>query len=140
MQKDSGFLYTTADSTEVMHSAHLWLREGSIAQVQTRYRNVALDQRTIDVIRIAGGAEEAEGVIRFDNDPDGLLAMLVAGADGITLDYYMDLSGSTFYTFALMNYTTPRIVPDAQRHGFGEWQADVVLRLIDGGSLAELYE
>lgn len=139
-QQGSGFVYTTDDSTEVTHSAHLWLRAGSVAHVQTRYTSIALDQRTRDVVALEGGAYEADGHIRFDDEPEALLAMLVFGANGGELDYYPDLQASTFVTLQIVNFgDVVPIEPDADRHGFGEWQVSVRVRRMDGDSIAELY-
>lgn len=140
-QKGSGFRYTPPGGSLTEHAARLRARDGLLANVQTRYRHVALDQRTIDVVTIAGGADEVEATIRFDHAPDALRTMLVHGANGVVLTYYPDLAGATAYPLALMSFgDVVEIRADRDRFvGFAEFECVVRLRRIDGGSLDGLF-
>ncbi len=138
-QFGSGFKYTPPGGSLTTHPAKLRLRAGVAAHVQTRYRSIALDQRTIDVVTIDGGADELQGVIRFDHDPSALLAMLRHGANGVTLTYYPDLDGADSFPFALMNFAeVVEITADPDRFFAREWETTVWLRRVDGGSIDTL--
>jgi len=119
----------------------LRFREGGYGDVQVTFQAVALDQRTMRFETFGDGAEQAEGTIRFAGDPDLLRAMLRDGAGGTVLNYYPDLATSTFYPVVLMNHGTVVLIkPDRDRFGYGEWEVIVILRRVDGGSLATMVQ
>jgi len=119
----------------------LKFREGGYSHAKTRFRSVAIDQRTVRVETFGGGAEEIACHIRFVGDASNLLDMLVTAVDGEVLDYYPDGTLSLFYPVLVMSFDEMvSIVPDRDRFGFGEWEVPVILRRVDGGSLAGLVE
>ena len=138
----SGFTLTDGDGHEVLLvlAAKLLLRSGAYGDVRTVFRSVALDQRTIQVERFTGGAEEVEAVIRYQGDAEALRMLLREGADGRLLTYYPDLAvPAEAYPMALMDYgAVVRVRLDSGRYAYNEWEAPVHLRRVDGGSLAGL--
>lgn len=116
-------------------------RQGSYGRLRSRYRSVGLDQRTVAVETLPDGAEIVTGRIRFIGgaDLDDLIDMLEDGADGILLTY--EDPNANIYPNLALEESGPlvAITPDADRFGFGEWEATVTLRATDGGSLRTLF-
>ncbi len=138
----SGFVLTDGGGNETAHvlPCKLKFREGSYGDAETNFRTVALDQITIQVETFAGGAQQVDAQIRFYGDPNALRALLREGARGRTLDYLPDLTVPSWsYPLVLMNAgPVVRVQLDRDRFGFGEWEAPVSLRRIDGGELYSL--
>lgn len=131
---NAGFRYGAGPMT---HRLGAPLRELRPISVQTRFVQWSLDKRTRDVTVIGDGVDDLAAVIRYDNQPDLLRAMLKAGINGEVLNYYPDLAGSTFYPLLLIEVEGERgdevaIRPDRDRHMFGEYEAAVRLRRVDG--------
>jgi hypothetical protein len=133
-----GFLYGVAEQHQL--AIRLRFRGGSYADVRGVWRAVGLDERTIVTETFDGGAEEVAATIRYDGDPGSLLALLRAGAGGTVLTYRPDLADDEVeFPVVLMNHgPLCRIAPDRGRFAYGEWEVDVVLRRVDGGSLLTL--
>lgn len=133
----AGFKYTPPGGSLTTVQGEIRLRGGSVARVRTRYRNVALDQRTVDVVTIDGGADEMDVHVRFIDAPADFLTMLEHAADGVTVSYFPDTAGGTSYPLQFMNGDVV-LRGDRDRWGFGEYESALRIRRVDGGSLAAL--
>lgn len=134
---NAGFKYGTGPTT---HRLGAPLREVHPIGVQTRYSRWSLDQTTRDVTVIGAGVDDLSAVIRYENQPANLRAMLKAGMNGTLLKYYPDLGSSTFYPFTLVSVEggsadEVAIKPDRDRYGYGEYEASVRLRRTDGSGI-----
>jgi hypothetical protein len=135
---NAGFQYGAGPTTHQLATPLLW--ELVPVAVRTRFRRWSLDRTAVDTVVIGAGVEDLLTVIRFDDQPVGLRAMLKAGMDGTQLDYYPDLALATFYPFLLVEVDGAdgdevRIRPDRDRFMHGEWEASVRLRRVDGGTV-----
>lgn len=109
---------------------------------QATYRAQSLDRSTIESLVIPNGAHELVGEIRYQQDSQGLLDMLVAGSANKTLTYYPDVRDpSQSYACKLIEPVGPQIdtVMDPQRNTFGDTSVTIRLRRTDAGPFTEQY-
>lgn len=109
---------------------------------QATYRAQSLDRSTIESLVIPNGAHELVGEIRYQQDSQGLLDMLVAGSANKTLTYYPDVRDpSQSYACKLIEPVGPQIdtAMDPQRNTFGDSTVAVRLRRTDAGPFTEQY-
>lgn len=135
IQGDSGFKYTPTGGSLTTVALAAPLKNLQPSQVQTVFVRESLDLSTRDVTTIGSGAYEISATIRFAADPQALLDMLKAGRNGVTLTYYPSLAVTgTSYDCLLISAGPVELAPDADRYGFGEYQAIVQLRRTSGAT------
>lgn len=113
----------------------LKFRNGSLGRVRTRYRSMALDQRTsVTELLTQTGADVVEGRLRFYTQPALLSAMIEDAANGALLTYEHS-NGLTFSDLLLEDVgPLTEITPDADRYGYGEWERTLRLRHVGNGA------
>lgn len=120
-------------------------REGFAANRKRRYWEVWNDDGTIrETFALGTTTEEIRGRIRFDDTPDELRAMLEeARWNDVTLTYRPTGAGGPTYPTKLVSVAGAPpgeivIVPDQSRYVHGEYQTELILRRVDGGSFDSL--
>jgi hypothetical protein len=137
---NAGFKYGAGPTT---HQLAAPLRELRPIALQRRYRRWSLDYTAVDTVVIGAGVDDLLAVIRYDDQPAELRAMLKAGMNGTQLDYYPDLALATLYPFRLVEVQggsgdEVAILPDRDRFAHGEYEATVRLRRMDGATVDSL--
>lgn len=115
------------------------IRPGSSRYRRTRWSLSGLVSETLVV---GTSTPELHGTVRFHTDGPELLAMLQAGADGYTLDYYPSLAAGTSYPCKLLAPTGQQLelLRDASARGkLGEYELELHLRRVDGGNFDALF-
>lgn len=118
------------------------LRQTHPAFSQATYRAQSLDRTTIESLTVPSGAHELVGEIRYQQDSQGLLDMLVAGNANTTLTYYPDVRDpGQSYTCKLIEPTGEQIetAMDPQRNTFGDTSVAIRLRRTDQLAFTEQY-
>lgn len=136
--------WTSGTGTERVLLLDVPLRELRAGFTQSAYTAESLDKTNITTITVGSGAHELVGSIRYEDDPQGLLDLLAAGATNTTLSYYPDVTDAdVVYTVKLV---APRDVSaltadlDSQRAVFGEAMATVRFRKTDQTAFVEPYD
>lgn len=142
---NAGFKYT-----EIIGGANITfnlaapLRKMRPIRTETRFKVTALDNKTSEVITISGSeVEEIVGIIRYEDDPPGLLDMLNEGANGAILTYYPDLSTpGENYPAELVEPSGNNIQLELDRDfgRLGLREVEIRLRRIDGGNFDNLLQ
>jgi len=135
---------TSETSTDRVHRLSVPLREVQPAFTQQTYTAESLDKTAIQTYTIGSGAHEFVGTVRFDDDPQSLLDLIAAGAQGTNLTYYPDLADpGAVYTCQLVS---PRdasdlgVGQDPERgKAFGEGSVTLRLRQTDQSRFVPLY-
>lgn len=111
---------------------------------QTAYTSESLDKTAIATITVGEGAHELVGMVRYEDNPQGLLDMVQVGATNTTLTYIPDLADpDQAYSVKLIS---PRSVEaltldlDRQRALFGEMEVELRFRQTDETAFTELYD
>ena len=83
---------STADAvTDRVHALAVPLRDLEPEYSRPTYRAESLDRTVIESLVVGSGAHEMTGSLRYDDDPQGVVDILKAGAAGVTLTYYPDV-------------------------------------------------
>ena len=111
---------------------------------RTAYTAESLDKTAIYSVTVGTGAHELVGNIRYEDDPQGLLDLIQAGATNTTLTYLPNLADPDFsYTVKLIaprDVNTLTVDLDNQRSTFGEMQVEVRFRKTDQSAFTETYD
>lgn len=120
------------------------LRELRPGFSQSTYTAESLDRTSIAAITVGSGAHELVGTVRYEDDQQGLLGMVQAGAINTTLTYIPSLADPD------QSYAVKLIAPrdlqalsvelDRQRAVFGELEIELRFRQTDQTAFTELYE
>lgn len=104
----------------------------------------SLDRTAIDTITVGSGAHELEGAVRYADDPQSLMDLVVAGAQGTTVTYIPNLKDPD------VNYACKLVAPvslaqiamelDSQRGVHGDAQVTLRLRQTDQTRFQSLYQ
>ncbi len=145
---DAQITYTPlGDSSEIAHQLAVPLLLSPAqgfrpAQRQRAWRawNATGSERV--TFKLGDPVYEISATIRFDDEPNALMALLDAGLnDNVELTYWPN-SGIYFpcLLVAISGAADDEvaILPDRERFGFGEWEVSVLLRRVDGGDFSEL--
>lgn len=141
LRGDAGFKYDRGAGV-VTHALNFPLFRMEAAKRKTRFSSFSLDGSNLEVLTIGSGLPEITALVRFSDDPWGLLDLLEAGADGYTLTYYPSLAvPATNYPFLLVepSATTIQLLRDASERGPIEHAIQLRLRRVDGGDLTGLF-
>lgn len=111
---------------------------------RTVFTAESLDKSDIQSITVGNGANELVGTVRYEDDPQGLMDMVAAGAANTTLTYIPQLSDPD------VNYSVKLISPrdlsalnlqlDPQRSTFGEMSIELRFRQTDETAFTEAYD
>lgn len=141
------FEYTPPGGSPIVHRLGTPLsplREFVPSRLKQRFDWWSVDKVNREIVTIEGSAEEVVCIIRIDNEPVELKAMLqTALEDGTQLDYYPE-TGAPAIPLQLVEIpgAAPDEIPltqDRGRFGGGEYEVPVRLRRIDGGTLDAIY-
>lgn len=115
---------------------------GTRVETLASYYEAWNDDRTIRESFIIGDeVEQFFGIIRFDDEPTSLRSMLRYGRlENVTLNYRPDGASGSSYPLKVVNVGGAEggrvpIIPDRDRFLHAEWEASVLFRRVDGGSL-----
>lgn len=141
LRGDAAFRYDVGAGTVTV--ALNWplfrIRPGSVRWRRTTW---SLSRRVAETLTIGSSTPEILATVRFHTDPLELLTMLEAGADGYTLNYLPSLAAGTSYPFLLVEPTGEvlQLLRDQSARGkLGEYELELRLRRVDGGSVAGLF-
>lgn len=112
---------------------------------RTVYTAESLDKTDIASVTVGSGAHELVGVVRYEDDPQGLMDMVAAGAANTTLTYIPQLADPD------VNYSVKLVSPrdlsalsvqlDPQRGStFGEMSIELRFRQTDETAFTEAYD
>lgn len=135
--------WTSGTGTERVLLLDVPLRDLRPAFTRTVYTAESLDKTDIQSITVGSGANELVGMVRYEDDPQGLMDMVAAGAANTTLTYIPQLSDPDVnYSVKLIS---PRDLPtalslDSQRSTFGEMMVELRFRQTDETAFTEAYD
>lgn len=140
-------IYDPPDASETVHVLAVPIlispRQGFTARSRTqRFEAWTPTLTEREVFTLTDPVYEIEGWIRMDDQYDSLETMLeYALNDDVTLRYRPD--GATEYPMKILSAGGDNgevvITPDTERFAFGEWQARIVGRRVDGSSFSGLF-
>lgn len=93
-----------------------------------RFERDSLDLSAREVIAIGAGRAEWDAMLRFDRNAEPLIDILAHAADGSVITYYPDTAGPGVALWLVNVAEVVRLMQDAQRYGFGEYQIPVRFR------------
>lgn len=134
---DARFEYGAGPTT---HLLAVPLKDVRPADPRTRHVWWSADMTTREVTNVGAAVYEIIATIRMDNEPDALKILLWNGLNGKELTY-RTTSGGTAFPVLLVEVVGKdgvELDPDRDRYGFGEWEATVRLRRVDGTTLNAL--
>jgi len=141
LQGSATIKFTPAGGTEIVHTLAVPLKEVEPTDPRTRFEWWSADLRNRNVVTVGGGVREIEATIRMDNQPDQVKQMLRVGLEeNGTLTYQRTSGGTEFPAklVAVVGAEAASVEPDRDRAGFGEYEARLRLRRVDGGDFDEL--
>ena len=126
--------FTWTDSGAQTHDLQIELQKVRPAAKYRTYVRDSLDFSTREVIDI-GGVYEVIGLIRYEDDPQGVLDLILAGIRGLALTYY-DHDGVANVETMLVSPTSPDVVIDfdVDQSQFDEHMVEVRLRRTSGAA------
>lgn len=136
--------WSSGTGTERVLLLDVPLRDVRPGFTRTVFSAESLDKSDISSITVGNGAHELVGVVRYEDDPQGLLDMVAAGAANTTLTYIPSLTDPD------LSYSVKLISPrgldaltmdlDAQRRVFGEMSVELRFRQTDETAFSEAYD
>jgi hypothetical protein len=129
--------FTWTDGGAQTHTLALPLQEVRPAKDLWRGFAQAVDRSAVEVLEVGAGVYEIVCIINYENDPESLLDMMVAGWRGITLRYIPDYSGapSEYHDCIYIGPDPKTAIPfGADQKVFDEHRVEIRLRRTDGGS------
>jgi hypothetical protein len=136
-----GWASTGDAASERVHLLAVPLRDVRPASSRATYHAESLDRTVVQRYTVGDGAHELVGLVRFDDDPQSLLDLLRAGAEGQTLTYYPDVRDPAVkHACTLMAPVGPdlALAVEQARQGYGNVTTELRLRRTDGAALAPL--
>lgn len=135
---------STGTGTERVVLLDVPLRELRPGFSQTAYSAQSLDKTALTTITVGSGAHELVGVVRYEDNPQGLLDLVQAGATNTVLTYIPDLADPdqsySVYLISPRDTETLQLQLDRQRALFGEMEVEVRFRQTDRTAFTELYD
>lgn len=142
LKGNQGFKYDPGSGeVEVQLNFPLYWRRP--ARSKRRWENWSLSLTSREVLVTGDAAvDEMWALVRFADQPIELLDALEAGADGVDLDYYTDLSAGSPYPSQLIAPVGDilELIRDRSSRGaLGEFETEIGLRRVDGGNFDDLF-
>ncbi len=141
LKGDAGFRYDPGTG-QVTVALNFPLFRIHPAETQFRRTTWSLSRRVSETLAVGSSVPEIKGAIRFHTSGLELLAMLVAGANGITLNYFPSLAGGTSYPCRLIEpggEALNALRDSSDRGKLGEYEVPIRLRRVDGGHFDGLF-
>jgi len=141
LQGSATIRFTPSGGTEIVHTLAVPLKELEATDPRTRFEWWSADLQNRNVIAVGDGVREIEATVRMDNEPDQLKQLLRVGLEeNGTLTYQRTSGGTSFPSklVAVVGADAVSVEPDRDRGGFGEYEARLRLRRVDGGNFDEL--
>lgn len=139
LRGDARISYTPPAGALTTHLLALELSELEPIDGGSRYEWWSEDKTARSVVTVGSGVRELYATIRCDNQPGELKTLFRHALDSdVTLTYRLTAAGTAFEC-KLVAVVGARqgesgVIPDRDRYGFGEWEARVHLRRVDGGT------
>jgi hypothetical protein len=141
--RNATITYTPPGGAQVVHQLAIPLLQLVPIDRMIRHDWWAADLKNREIVTLGDGVEEVVGVLRFENEPVELKALINTGLRDDTILYLT--VGSVIYPLRLVavldasNADESVLEPDRDRYGFGEWECRLHLRRTDGSTLDALF-
>jgi len=134
--------FTWNDGSAQTHYLRVPLQKVRPAHNRLRFVRESLDRQTRVVTNVGAGAYEIVAMIRYEDIAADVIALLKAGMDGYTLNYYPDVDNSpaTYNACQLIEPTSMDEIPfEKDAPGILEWGIQIRLRRMDGNAFSGIF-
>lgn len=122
------------------HTLAVPLRDFEVIDRQPRHEWESADLSARNIVTIGDGVRDLWATIRFENEPGALKTLLRSAIyEDTTVTYQEESGGATFDCKVIATASGDvALQPDRDRYGFGEYEARIHLRRVDGGTFDDL--
>lgn len=144
LNTNAAITWSSGTGTERVLLLDVPLRDLRPGFTRTVFTAESLDKSDIQSITVGNGANELVGTVRYEDDPQGLMDMVAAGAANTTLTYIPQLSDPDLsYSVKLISprdLSALNVQLDPQRSTFGEMSIELRFRQTDETAFTEAYD